>query len=80
MAEKDLPYRVEHYGLKDFFLTTLLSSISPPHPRPSDCITSGVGGYDGIGRADMMELVDMPGLGSGDHNVRGGSSPSIRTS
>jgi len=28
--------------------------------------------------ADMMELVDMPGLGSGDHN-RGGSSPSIRT-
>lgn len=27
-----------------------------------------------------MELVDMPGLGSGDHNVRGGSSPSIRTS
>lgn len=28
--------------------------------------------------ADMMELVDMPGLGSGDHN-RGGSSPSIRS-
>jgi hypothetical protein len=28
----------------------------------------------------MMELVDMPGLGSGDHNVHGGSSPSIRTS
>lgn len=30
--------------------------------------------------ADMMELVDMPGLGSGDYNVCGGSSPSIRTS
>ena len=30
--------------------------------------------------ADMMELVDMPGLGSGDYNVCGGSSPSIRIS
>nr|YP_003412103.1 hypothetical protein PhlaMp27 [Phaeoceros laevis]ACT75311.1 hypothetical protein PhlaMp27 [Phaeoceros laevis] len=29
--------------------------------------------------ADMMESVDMPGLGSGDFDVHGGSSPSIRT-